>query len=31
MRHATTLLEPSIETERLIIRPPGEADFYSAK
>src|SRR5262245_20724424 len=26
MRHATTLLEPSIETERLIIRPPGEAD-----
>jgi RimJ/RimL family protein N-acetyltransferase len=26
MRHATTLLEPYIETERLTIRPPGDAD-----
>jgi RimJ/RimL family protein N-acetyltransferase len=29
MRHATTLLEPSIETARLTIRPPGEADRHA--
>src|SRR5437763_11699360 len=28
MRHATTLLEPSIETGRLIIRPAEEADRH---
>ena len=29
MRHATTLLEPSIATERLVLRPPGEADRHA--
>jgi RimJ/RimL family protein N-acetyltransferase len=28
MRHATTLLEPYIATERLVLRPPGEADRH---